>query len=233
MNVQACLNGARSRAEHPRVPLTPAELAADALACRRAGAFAVHLHPRDAKGLQSIDAGACDAAVSAVRAAAPGLPIGLSTAEAIERDPFRRAAAVRGWRTPPDYVSVNVAEIGWAGIVRAALRAGIGVEAGLASPDEALELVRSPFVHQLVRVLIAAAGEVEDARAISALVPVEIPQLWHGRGKHAWEIVTAAAAAGHDLRIGLEDVLVLPGGQAAPGNAALVAHAVALTTAAP
>ncbi|MGH2877749.1 MAG: 3-keto-5-aminohexanoate cleavage protein, partial [Solirubrobacteraceae bacterium] len=93
MNIQACLNGARSRAEHPRVPLTPAELAADALACRRAGAFAVHLHPRDAKGLQSIDAAACDAAVSAIRAAAPGLPIGLSTAEAIERDPFRRAAA--------------------------------------------------------------------------------------------------------------------------------------------
>jgi uncharacterized protein (DUF849 family) len=43
--VKACLNGARTRAEHPAVPLTPAELALDALAVRRAGAYA-RLRPR-------------------------------------------------------------------------------------------------------------------------------------------------------------------------------------------
>jgi uncharacterized protein (DUF849 family) len=229
MAIQACLNGGRTRGDHAAVPLTPAELAADALASRRAGAFAVHLHPRNAKGLQSLDAGACDAAVTAIRAAAPGLPIGLSTAEPIEPDPFRRATAIRGWRTPPDYVSVNIGEMGWAGVVRAARHAGIGVEAGLASPDEADELTRSPFIHQVVRVLVEVDGGVDDARAIAALVPAGVPQLWHGYGERTWEVVAAGAAAGHDVRIGLEDVLVLPDGRDAPDNAALVASAVTLT----
>src|ERR1700756_1066993 len=94
MAVKACLNGGRTREEHGAVPLTPSELAADAAAVRRAGAFAVHIHPRDARGVQTLAAAACDAAVAAIRAAAPALLVGLSTAEVIERDPFRRAAAI-------------------------------------------------------------------------------------------------------------------------------------------
>src|SRR3989442_15222733 len=127
MPVKACLNGGRTREEHPAVPQTAAELAADAAAARRAGAFAVHVHPRDARGVQTLDADTCDAAVAAIRAAVPGLPIGLSTAETIDRDPVARAAAIKIWRTPPDFVSVNLGELGWAGIIRAALHADIGV----------------------------------------------------------------------------------------------------------
>ena len=134
MGVQACLNGARTRAEHAAVPYTADELAADALACRAAGAFAVHLHPRARDGAETLDARVCAAALTAIRAAAPGLAAGLSTAQAIDPDPFARAAAVAGWRVLPDFVSVNLSELGWAGIVRAALHAGIGVEAGLSSP---------------------------------------------------------------------------------------------------
>jgi len=230
MAVKACLNGGRTREEHVAVPLTARELAADAVAARRAGAFAVHIHPRDARGIQTLAAAACDEAVAAIRAAAPALVIGLSTAETIDRDPFRRAAAIRTWRTPPDFVSVNVGELGWAGIVRAALHAGIGVEAGFASPDDAQELARSPFTHQLVRALVEVDGGVEDARAIAALVPDGVPQLWHGYGHRTWEVVAAAAAAGHDVRVGLEDVLVLPDGRPAPNNAALVMSAIELTT---
>jgi uncharacterized protein (DUF849 family) len=228
MAVKACLNGGRTRAEHPAVPQSPAELAADAIAVRRAGAFAVHVHPRDARGAQTLTATACDAAVAAIRAAVPGLPVGLSTSEAIDRDPFARAAAVRTWRQPPDFVSVNLSELGWAGIVRAAVHAGIGVEAGLATPADAAELARSPFSHQLVRALVEADDGVEQAGAISQLVPRGVPQLWHGYGERTWEVVAAAAAAGHDVRIGLEDVLVLPDGAVAAGNAELVSAAVAL-----
>lgn len=222
------MNGGRTREEHPAVPLTPAELAADAIAVSRAGAFAVHLHPRGSGGEQTLDAGACDAAVAAVRAAAPGISIGLSTAEAIESDPFARAAAVLSWRRPPDFVSVNVSELGWAGIVRAALRAGIGVEAGLATPAEAHTLARSAFAHQLVRALVEVAEGAEEARAVAELIPHSVPQLWHGFGQRTWEVIAAGAAAGHDVRVGLEDVLVLPDGAAAAGNAELVGAAVEL-----
>jgi uncharacterized protein (DUF849 family) len=226
--VKACLNGGRTREKHPAVPLSAAELASDAAAVRRSGAFAVHVHPRDAQGVATLAAGACDAAVAAIRAAAPGLPIGLSTAAAIDRDPFARAAAISRWRTPPDFVSVNLGELGWAGIMRAALHAGVGVEAGLAFPHEAEELAGSPFAHRLTRALVEVDGGVDQARAIAELIPEGVPQLWHGFGQPTWEVVAAGAAAGHDVRIGLEDVLVLPDGRAAPDNAALVASAIAL-----
>jgi uncharacterized protein (DUF849 family) len=226
--LEACLNGARTREEHPAVPQSPSELAADALAVRRAGASAVHVHPRDAGGTQTLRRTECDAAVAAVRKAAPGLPIGLSTAEAIDPDPFARAAAVGRWRERPDFVSVNLSELGWIGIVRAALGVGIAVEAGLATPADAEQLARSPFTHRVLRALVEVDGSAEEARAIAELVPDEVPQLWHGYAERTWEVLRAATAAGHDVRIGLEDVLTLPDGRVAADNAQLVSCAAAL-----
>jgi uncharacterized protein (DUF849 family) len=228
MAVEACLNGGRTRTEHSGVPLTPAELAADALAVRAAGAFAVHVHPRDDGGLPTMDPKACDAAVAAIRAAAPGLPIGLSTSAAIDRDPFARAAAINGWRQRPDFVAVGLSEVGWAGIARAALHAGIAVEAALAAPAQADELRRSPFAHQVLRALVEVEGGADDARAIAELIADGVPQLWHGSGERTWEVISAAALAGVDVRVGLEDVLVLPDGRTPVDNAELVAAAVAL-----
>ncbi|MHB8243497.1 MAG: 3-keto-5-aminohexanoate cleavage protein [Solirubrobacteraceae bacterium] len=228
MAVKACLNGGRTRAEHPAVPLSPQELALDALAARNAGAFAVHLHPRDSSGTQTLDAAVCDAAVLAVRAKAPGLPIGLSTAAAIDPDPFARAAAMARWRVVPDFVSVNVGEAGWAGIARAAMHAGVGIEAGLSSREDALELAGSAFVHRVVRALVEVDGGAEEARAVAELIPEGVAQLWHGVGERTWEVIAAGAASGHDVRVGLEDVLVMPDGRVAAGNAELVAGAVAL-----
>lgn len=227
--VKGCLNGARTREEHAAVPQSPAELAAEAVAVRRAGAFAVHVHPRDAKGAQTLRAADCDAAVAAIRKAAAALPVGLSTAEAINPDPFARAAAVQAWRERPDFVSVNLAEIGWMGIVRAALHAGIAVEAGLATPADARQLAGSPFTHQILRALVEVEGGAEEARAVAELIPEGMPQLWHGYGPRTWEVLGAAAIAGHDLRVGLEDVLTLPDGRLAADNAELVAAAVTLT----
>ncbi len=222
------MNGGRSRAEHPAVPLSPAEVAADALAVRRAGAFAVHVHPRDARGDPTLDARACDAAVGAIRGAVPGVPVGLSTAEAIDRDPFARAAAISRWGQRPDFVSVNVSESGWAGIVRAALHAGVAVEAGLSTVTEAEEFARSPFTHQVLRALVEVEDGAAAAAVVSELIPAGIPQLWHGFDDLTWEVIEAGAKRGFDVRIGLEDVLTLPDGSVAANNAELVAAAVGL-----
>ena len=54
-------------------------------------------------------------------------------------------------------------------------------------------------------------------------------QLWHGSGEGTWAIISAAATAGIDVRVGLEDVLSMPDGSTAADNAGLVSAAVALT----
>jgi uncharacterized protein (DUF849 family) len=228
MPVKAALNGDRSSGDHEALPVSAEELARDALAVRRAGAFAVHVHPRDRRGRQSLAAADCDSVVAAIRRDSPGIAVGLSTAEEIDPDPFARATAVRSWRTPPDFVSVNVSEEGWEGIVRAAIAAGIEVEAGVANTRDAHEFVAGPFVHRVLRVLIEVEGDADEAREVSTLLPSEVPQLWHGFGLATWDVIAAGAAAGHDVRIGLEDVLVLPDGSEAASNAQLVATAVGL-----
>jgi uncharacterized protein (DUF849 family) len=152
----------------------------------------------------------------------------LSTSETIDPDPFARAAAVTMWRQRPDFVSVNLSELGWAGIVRAARHAGIAVEAGLATAADAEQLADSSFTHQVIRALVEVNGGPDDARAIGRLVPDGIPQLWHGYGEQTWEVLAAAAAAGADVRVGLEDVLVLPDGRLSADNAELVTAAVEL-----
>ena len=45
--IEAAINGATTKATNPNAPETPAEIAADALACIRAGAAIVHNHNRD------------------------------------------------------------------------------------------------------------------------------------------------------------------------------------------
>ena len=101
---------------------------------------------------------------------------------------------------------------------------------GLATAADADEFARSPFVHQVVRALVEVEGGAEEARAIAELIPAGVSQLWHGYGDRTWEVLAAAAAAGLDTRVGLEDVLALPNGQMAAGNAELVAAAVALAS---
>ena len=61
-------NGARKlRADHPALPLSPEDIAADAAACLAEGAGLLHLHVRDAEGRHSLSTDAYKAAIKAVR----------------------------------------------------------------------------------------------------------------------------------------------------------------------
>ncbi len=66
--VMVAPNGARrGKADHPALPVTAAELGADAAACFAAGAAAIHLHVRDAIAGHSLDRAIYRAAIAAVR----------------------------------------------------------------------------------------------------------------------------------------------------------------------
>jgi uncharacterized protein (DUF849 family) len=112
MLIEACLNGGTSRRQHPSVPRTPEELAADARDAVRAGAGAIHVHPRDASGDETLEADAVLAAVRAVRAAVD-VPVGVTTGIwVVGGDPARRLELVSGWTGDdrPDFASVNLSE---------------------------------------------------------------------------------------------------------------------------
>src|SRR5918911_1862369 len=107
--LQAALNGDR---EHPAVPRTPDELASEGRAAVDAGARVLHLHPYDDDGRQTFAAEPCAAAIRAVRAACPGIPISLSTSAEIEPDPERRHALVAAWSELPELATANQGEDG-------------------------------------------------------------------------------------------------------------------------
>lgn len=54
---------------------------------------------------------------------------------------------------------------------------------------------------------------------------VELPLLLHGTEATVWPMMDEAIARGYDVRVGLEDTLVLPDGRMARDNADLVMEA--------
>ena len=229
--LQAALNGDRTKAAHPALPLTAEELARDAAACVAAGADAFHVHPRDADGRERLDADVVDAVVARVRDAC-GVPVGVSTGAWIEPDLDRRLELVRAWRAP-DYASVNLSEPGAAAVMQALIEAGIGIEAGVWTVADAERLAASGLAGHVTRILVEpveapAAGAIalvdEIHRALDDL-GLAAPRLQHGDGEATWVLLEDANRRGIDTRIGLEDTLDGPDGAPTAGNEALVRFA--------
>jgi uncharacterized protein (DUF849 family) len=233
MRLQACLNGGRPASFHPGVPLTPAALARDAVAVRRAGAECLHFHPRDAAGRESLAPPDVAAARDAVRKAVPGMAVGVSTGAWIAPRGPGRLGAMRAWTVLPDYVSVNLHEPD-AEDVMALMRArGVAVEAGVWTQAAARRFVgtRAPRYSLRVLVEMTAQDPAEAEREAAAVLDilegggVRVPVLLHGEGASVWPMVAMAAERGLATRVGFEDGRELPGGAIAAGNATLVAEA--------
>jgi uncharacterized protein (DUF849 family) len=232
--LQACLNGRRSREDHPAVPISAAELGADARRAVAAGAQQLHVHPRAETGRDTVEPDAVAAAVRAIRASCPGVPLGLTTGLwTTDGDAELRHARVEGWRELPDYVSVNLGEPGSAELCALLSARGVGIEAGVWTRADAAILIDRGLAP--LRVLVetsdggapdpvAAAAEIDELLVAAG---VSAPQLHHGAGADAWEMLDAALARGRDVRIGLEDTTVMPDGSTARDNAQLVAEAAA------
>jgi uncharacterized protein (DUF849 family) len=233
--LKGCLNGDRHRSEHPALPVEPAELARDAARVLTAGADAVHVHAKDSAGNDTLQGAALAAVVEAIRATAPGLPVGATTGAWAEPDPAARVAAIEDWTVLPDFASVNWHEPGTEDVVTTLLERGVAVEAGLWHLDGIRAWQESPHRHQCIRVLIELADGLDAAATVAAadllLAQVNaidagpMPVLLHGQGTSAWPALAHARTLGLQARIGLEDVLTMPDGTPAPDNAALVAAA--------
>lgn len=231
--LKVCLNGGLRRDERPAVPINPRELAADAVRCAAAGGVAAHVHPRDElTERETLDPAAVGAAVAALRRACPELPVGVSTGAWIEPDPVARVAAIRSWTVLPDFASVNAHEEGAEQVAAALHERGVGVEAGLWTPEavHAYRRWRVPCLRVLLECMQCDPAEAVDnaANMLAALPPQRPPVLLHAEGPAVWTVLREAVRLGLDTRIGLEDTGTLPDGSSAAGNVALVEAAVAV-----
>lgn len=238
MWIKACLNGARRPVENPAIPITPEQIAAEAVAAAAAGARAVHFHPKDGAGMDTLDAATVAAAVRAVRAAAPGLPLGVTTGAWALPDAAQRVAAVRAWTVLPDFASVNWSEDGSDAVAAVLHARGVGIEAGLFHPQAVANWAASPSRGACIRLMIELRPapdfeEIADAMLAQVrAVDPQTPVLLHGGGTDVWRAVRHAALRGLQTRIGFEDTVALPDGRPAPGNAALVTAAYGIAAAA-
>jgi uncharacterized protein (DUF849 family) len=233
MLLVAALNGGRSSAEHPDVPVSPVPLATAAAESAGAGAGAIHFHVRGMDGRESLAAADVAGAVTEVRRL--GVPFGISTGAWIISDPARRLAAVQEWTVLPDFVSINFDEEGAVELASYFLAHNVALEAGVANPFAAQQLVRSGLGNRCLRIMfepreqIAAESmiTVGQAEAVLDAATVRAPRLLHGLNATAWPLVDAAGTRGYATRIGFEDTLTLPDGGVARGNGELVRAALA------
>lgn len=228
--LSVAINGSRSSTEHTGIPRTPLELAKEARASVDAGAQIVHLHAYDPSGVETLVAGPCAAALRAVRAVCPGIPISLTTSAAIEPDPRRRLQLIAAWTELPDLVTANQGEAGILELCEHLIQRGVGIEAGLLSLGDAHAFVRSGIADRCVRVLVGPLDvDPEDAIAHAAAMEevlvaagIVLEQIHHGDGLASWAVCKRALSQRHGIRTGLEDTTVLPNGRAAVDNADLV-----------
>jgi len=200
-----------------------------------AGVGAVHFHPKNAAGFDTLEADDLAAALVAARAVRPAVPLGVTTGVWAVADPKERATFVRTWSVLPDFASVNWHEPGAEALTAALLERGVGVEAGLWHEEAVEAWLASPHRDQCFRVLLElrdglnATDSRLNADALLAAVGEKVRDqsrlLLHGEGSSCWPAVKYAAERGLATRIGLEDTLKLPDGSIAPDNLALVSAA--------
>ena len=233
MLLKAALNGARQPGSHPALPTTPDAFAEAARRAVQAGAGAIHVHVRDAAADESVRAEDVARVVTALRAAIPGTPFGVSTHFGIVGDAERRHAQVAEWSVLPDFASVNFNEPGSVALAELLMDKGVGVEAGLFDTEATSTCVDSGLAPRCLRLMMEPRGgdlqvavrSVAEMESVLDTAELDRPRLLHGSRATAWPLIEMAAQRGYDTRAGLEDMFELADGTIARDNAEIVAEA--------
>ncbi|CAN5428220.1 3-keto-5-aminohexanoate cleavage protein [soil metagenome] len=235
MIIQAALNGARKRDYNRAVPHLLEEVSEDATAAIAAGANEFHAHVYADVDRESLEPAAVENWVSAIRSAAPGAFVGISTGAWIENNDARLLEYISRWTVLPDHASVNLSEVGALDVIRALHARGVGIEAGLSTVSDAIRLRNSGLAPLVLRMLVEvdfqdldlAMDEADKIITVLNALPSPKPILMHGFDDTTWPFVERAIAENYSIRIGLEDTNVLPAGpKTARNNIELIRAAV-------
>jgi uncharacterized protein (DUF849 family) len=233
----------RTKADHPQLPLTPAEIAREAELCCAAGATILHLHVRGSEGRHSLDPKLYRAAIEAVRQAlGDRVAIQVTTEAGNRYGPTDQIAVVRQLR--PEAVSLALPELipddAAAGEAAAFLswlkREHIAPQYILYTPNDVARfhaLHRRGVIPQRRPFALFVLGRYVRPTAPTELRPRDLlPYLKAHDADCPWAVcafgpresacvVTAAGLGGH-VRVGFENNLWLVDGRVAASNADLV-----------
>jgi uncharacterized protein (DUF849 family) len=194
MLVKAAINGRRTPSEHPKIPINPDQQAHQAALAVSAGDGAIHVHPRDSRGRESISPEDVGAALDAIRASCPTVPVGISTGAWIVPKSSERLELIERWKVLPAFAGVNFHESDAIKIAELLLDKGVGVEAGIWNAEAANVFRQSGLSNRCLRILIEPAQEPGNAdqrlkEIESALRGIECSRLLHGFEKFTWSFV--------------------------------------------
>jgi 3-keto-5-aminohexanoate cleavage enzyme len=237
-------NGARrTRADHPALPLTIADLVDCAVACHNAGAGGLHAHVRDAEGTHVLDAGLYAELLAELTRAAPRMMVQITTESAGRYGPADQRALVKALMPPA--VSIALREILANGEVEEAAQllaecdeAGVAVQHILYSADEVTllaRLVASGTVPKRGVQLLHVLGRY-NADQTSSRSDLDLPLSRQRSGGLLadWAVcafgatetdcLVEAARRGGKVRVGFENNLLMADGSPARDNADRVAE---------
>ena len=239
-------NGARrTKADHPALPVTDAELIACAVACHAAGADGLHAHIRDAQGRHLLDAARYRDLLAALREAVPGMALQITTEAADRFDAEMQMQTALG--AGASLVSASVRELARAGTATAAAfysrcaDRGIAVQHILYDPADCDllaqvlpgDLLTDPGL-QLIFVLgrYSATGTSDPADLdpfLDWMTSQRLTPDWAlcAFGETEVACLRAAARAGGKCRVGFENSLFLSDGSVAADNAEKVRDLIA------
>lgn len=227
----------RTRRDHPRLPVSIAEIIADAIDCRAAGADAIHLHVRDTSGDHTLNAGLYREALAELNGALPGFAVQLSTEAGGRFEVSTQAASVEALR--PDWISISIREMARDPARAArlyAFTADIGCRVQHILYDTAdIELLRRwqedgtiasgslEVIHVLGRYDGSLRSDPHDVSARLEPLQGAARQMLCAFGPEEHACLLAAARFDADLRVGFENSLWAPDGSVWRNNAASVA----------
>jgi 3-keto-5-aminohexanoate cleavage enzyme len=245
MILTAAMVGAEvTRAQTPYLPISPEEIAEDAVRCRAAGAAMVHLHVRTPDGRPSQSPELFRAAIRAIRARTDVL-VQVSTGGAVGMTADERCGPLTlTGDDRPDMATLTTGSVNFGDEIfanpRALVRdiaarikaAGLKPElecfdVGMVDAARSLEgLVSFPAHFDFVLgVGGALAASEEGLDFLVRYIPQGSTWTCAAMGRHQLPFVTLAAERGGHARVGLEDNLYLSKGVLAKGNFELVAEA--------
>lgn len=232
-------NGARkTKVDHPRLPMTAADIATEIQACQQAGAGMVHLHARDEQGAHSLAISDNEKVLDAVRSAVGNQVVIQLTTEAVGRyQPDQQMALIRALR--PEAASFALSELipDESAIPQAqaffhwVAEAGIMAQYILYSPGQlqryhqlcARGVLPSSHHHVLLvlgRYQAQQQSQPEDLTPFLASL-ASLPVRWAlcAFGQQEQACLMRAAQLGGDVRVGFENNLYTPDGTLAVDNA--------------